>query len=59
MAKPQVSFAKRQREQAKKERREIKAAKRAERKTTGEGGDPDIDLSELVTESPIDDTEAR
>jgi len=32
MAKPQVSFAKRQREQAKRERQQLKAARRAERK---------------------------
>lgn len=33
MGRPQVSFAKRQREQAKKERQQLKAEKRAQRKT--------------------------
>ena len=40
MPKPQVSFAKRQREQAKRERKEMKAARRQERKndkTPGSG----------------------
>lgn len=32
MGRPQVSFAKRQREQAKRERQQMKAARRAERK---------------------------
>jgi len=55
MAKPQVSFAKRQREQAKRERKQLKAAKRAERKNDKAAGvdvDPDIDMSEIVAESP-------
>ena len=53
MAKPQVSFAKRQREQAKKERRENKAAKRADRKT---GASEDSEFEPMVAETPLDDT---
>ena len=33
MAKPQISFQKRQREQARRERQQLKAEKRAQRKT--------------------------
>ncbi|HYH09489.1 MAG TPA: hypothetical protein VEK11_20750 [Thermoanaerobaculia bacterium] len=52
MAKPQVSFAKRQREQQKKERRENKAAKRSERRSTGE---TESEFEPMVAETPIDD----
>ena len=52
MAKPQVSFAKRQREQQKKERRENKAAKRAERQSSGE---MESEFEPMVAETPIDD----
>jgi hypothetical protein len=52
MAKPQVSFAKRQREQHKKERRENKAAKRSERRSTGE---TESEFEPMVAETPIDD----
>ena len=48
MPKPQVSVVKRQREQAKRERQQIKAAKRAQRKTD-KGGDesgPPIEADE-------------
>ena len=46
MAKPQVSFAKRQREQAKRERQQMKAARRAERKTSDSPAEDDIESME-------------
>jgi hypothetical protein len=55
MAKPQVSFAKRQREQQKKERRENKAAKRADRKT-GEG---ESEFEPMVAETPLTDDDLK
>ena len=51
MGRSPSSFAKRQRELAKKERQEQKAAKRAERKH--EGGGPEID-TEVVREKSLD-----
>jgi hypothetical protein len=56
LGRPQVSFAKRQREQAKRERQQLKAEKRAQRKTGEEGPDDDIDMDELVAETPIVET---
>ena len=55
MAKPQVSFAKRQREQAKKEKKQMKAEKRAQKKND-DGTDvvDDPMMGELVTETPIE-----
>jgi sRNA-binding protein len=52
LGRPQVSFAKRQREQAKRERQQLKAEKRAQRKT--EEVDNDIDMDALVEETPIE-----
>jgi hypothetical protein len=54
MGRSPSSFAKRQRELAKKERQEQKAAKRAERKQDGDGGGPEID-TEVVREQTIID----
>ena len=51
MAKPQVSFAKRQREQAKRERQQLKAARRAERKNE-DSSDAD-EFEPVVAETPI------
>jgi hypothetical protein len=53
MAKPQVSFAKRQREQAKRERQQMKAARRAERKNDNDNDKP-LDETEVVREQPIE-----
>jgi len=50
MAKPQASFAKRQREQAKREKQQLKAARRAERKTTEKPGDDDMIVPDEVVE---------
>jgi hypothetical protein len=50
MPKPRPSMLKRQREQAKRERNAAKAEKRAQR-TPGEDNS-DIDMSELVRETP-------
>ena len=52
MAKPQVSFAKRQREQQKRERKEMKAARRAERKNDTPGGPPIDDT--VIAETPVE-----
>lgn len=43
MGRPQVSFVKRQREQAKKEKQQQKAARRAERKDQKTPGGPPIE----------------
>jgi len=53
MGRSPSTFAKRQRELAKKERQEQKAAKRAERQKEG-GGGPEID-TEVVRETRIDE----
>ena len=53
MGRPQVSFAKRQREQQRRERQEQKAARRAQRKnekTTGES-----DMEPLPEEQPAEE----
>lgn len=52
MGRPQVSFVKRQREQAKREKQQIKAAKRAQRKTDKDSGDvlPEDEFTEVVSE---------
>ena len=51
MGRPQVSFAKRQREQARREKQQLKAEKKAERKT-----DPNADEFEApVRETAIDE----
>lgn len=47
VGRPQVSFVKRQREQAKKEKAQAKAARRAERKTEKQGGGPPIEADEF------------
>ena len=44
MATARPSFTKRQRETAKRERKELKAAKRAARKAAGENSQPDSDI---------------
>ena len=54
MAKPQVSFAKRQREQAKREKQMAKAARKAERKTEDRDGFDDMIEGEVVAETPIE-----
>ena len=54
MGRSPSSFAKRQRELAKKERQEQKAAKRAERKHEEGGAGPEID-TEVVREQSIVD----
>jgi hypothetical protein len=54
MGRSPSSFAKRQRELAKKERQEQKAAKRAERKHEEGGAGPEID-TEVVREQTIVD----
>lgn len=58
MAKPRPSVVKRQREQAKREKQQMKAARRADRKNQiASGGDPDLEGMEpldgpVVTEEP-------
>jgi len=55
MAKPQVSFAKRQREQAKREKQMAKAARKAERKTEDRpDGFDDMIEGEVVAETPLE-----
>lgn len=54
MGRPQVSFAKRQREQAKRERKQLKAEKRAQRTKDGSGAGPEID-TQVVAEGVLDD----
>ncbi len=52
MGRPQISVIKRQREQAKRERQQVKAAKRAQRKSDKALGiDSDIDI-EIQSEAP-------
>jgi hypothetical protein len=51
LGRPQASFVKRQREQARREKAAAKAEKRAQRGTGG--ADDDIDMSELVRETPV------
>ncbi len=55
MGRPQVSFAKRQREQAKKERQQLKAEKRAQRKTDKPAG---LDDDMIIPDDPVDEPEA-
>lgn len=55
MGRPQVSFAKRQREQAKREKQQIKAEKRAQR-TKPEGGQDD-EFEAPVRETPLPPSE--
>jgi sRNA-binding protein len=58
LGRPQVSFAKRQREQAKRERKAMKAEKRAQRKT-GEGDEnlDGVDMDAMVSETPLEEQE--
>jgi sRNA-binding protein len=51
MGRPQVSFAKRQREQAKREKQQLKAERRAQRKTDETA--PDDEFEAPVTESTL------
>lgn len=51
MGRPQITFTKRQREQAKRERQQQKAARRADRKTDKPSEESLID-SEVVMETP-------
>ena len=46
MPKPQVSVIKRQREQAKREKQQLKAERKAQRKLARENGEPDPDIVE-------------
>ena len=48
MGRPQVSFTKRQREQAKRERQQIKAEKRAQRKTEGPSDESEFEEQTIV-----------
>ena len=52
MGRPQVSFAKRQREQQRRERQEQKAARRAQRKNEKPASDSDIELEVTPEEQP-------
>lgn len=54
MARPQVSVIKRQREQAKRERQQMKAAKKADRK---DGKGLEEEFGEPVRETPLDPEE--
>ncbi len=51
MGRPQASFVKRQREQARREKAAAKAEKRAQR--GGDKSTDDVDMSELVRETPV------
>lgn len=55
MGRPQVSFVKRQREQAKREKQQIKAAKRAQRKNEKDSGENIVEdeFTEVVTETEV------
>lgn len=48
MGRPQVSFTKRQREQAKRERQQLKAEKRAQRKTEGPSTESEFEEQTIV-----------
>ncbi len=50
MGRPQVSFAKRQREQAKRERQQLKAARRQERKNDPKSPEDGIETVDVDTE---------
>ena len=61
MGRPQISFAKRQREQAKRERKRLKAEKRAQKKTEKEPGQmtassssPMIEYEDLANDPMIE-----
>ncbi len=59
MGRPQISFAKRQREQAKRERKKLKAEKRAQKKTEKEPGlttssSPMIEYEDLANDPMIE-----
>ena len=51
MGRPQVSFAKRQREQARREKQQLKAEKKAERKS----GSPEDEFEAPVRETALDE----
>jgi hypothetical protein len=57
LARPQVSVIKRQREQAKRERQQMKAAKKADRKD-GKLEGTEEEFGEPVRETPIEPDEA-
>jgi len=52
LGRPQVSFAKRQREQARREKQQLKAEKKAERKT---GDTPEDEFEAPVRETAIEE----
>ncbi len=55
MGRPQISVIKRQREQAKRERQQVKAAKRAQRKSDkalGISSEPEIEENDVLNEEP-------
>jgi len=51
LGRPQVSFAKRQREQARREKQQLKAEKKAERKS----GSPEDEFEAPVRETALDE----
>lgn len=55
MGRPQVSFAKRQREQAKRERQQLKAARRQERKNDPKSPEDGIETDVLVEGEVVDE----
>ncbi|MEO8036387.1 MAG: hypothetical protein ABI837_18265 [Acidobacteriota bacterium] len=58
MGRPQVSFTKRQREQAKRERQQLKAERRAQRKTDGPSDSSGPEMEEdIVSETALDPTD--
>jgi len=54
MGRPQVSFAKRQREQAKRERQQLKAARRAERKNDPKSAEDGIETADADADADVD-----
>ena len=51
MGRPQVSFAKRQREQAKRDKKQAKAERRSQKKPDGESTGPEMS-DEVISETP-------
>ena len=59
MGRPQVSFLKRQREQAKREKQQMKLERRAQRAAEPQGDEPEAVVSETPIESGEDQAPAE
>ncbi|MBK5259062.1 MAG: hypothetical protein JJE51_05670 [Thermoanaerobaculia bacterium] len=56
MGRPQVSFAKRQREQQRREKQQLKAEKRQQKKSENPGEDSEFDTQVIREQSIVDET---